>query len=149
MPDEILELTKDDLQEMIAAAIAEDRADRDIQLDQATNELHALRVKERVSELQQAGYAPAVVKKAEEFYLADQRKSDALTLSREDEEVHLSITDVVNEMLEALPKTALNLAQPKVPQFASDPKTAEDPKEIAARVMDDLKNGNVQQVAGV
>jgi hypothetical protein len=80
---------------------------RDAELAAARNQLHEMAVRERVSELETAGHAPAVIQLAREFMLADVRHESMLSLSREEGEVQVSATDMITELLGALPPTAL------------------------------------------
>lgn len=80
---------------------------RDAELAAARGQLHEMAVRERVAELEAAGHAPAVIQLAREYMLADVRSESMLSLSREGEGVSLSATDIVTEILGALPPTAL------------------------------------------
>jgi hypothetical protein len=106
--EETLALTRDDLNDMIAEAIRQDRSERDVELSQATERLHAMDVRERCAELQRKGHAPTVVAKAREYLLADTRGAEILTLSQEQEggdpvEMKLTVSDIVDGLLDAIP----------------------------------------------
>lgn len=71
--------------------------------------LRASSVKERIAELKEIGFSeyPGMLKKIEELYLADEGDVVAtLTLSEdgEDSKVELSVTDIVNAIVDAMPK---------------------------------------------
>lgn len=80
---------------------------RDEELAATRARLHEMTVRERVAELEAAGHAPAVVTAAREIMLADVRQQPALSLTRDGEELSLSATDIVTEILGAIPETAL------------------------------------------
>lgn len=112
MGEETLELTREEMDAQIADAVALALSQRD--QDQAT-EMEEMRrvnrdllVERKVAAAQAAGHAPAVIKAAREIWLADTRESDILTLSREDGEVTVSATTVVDDLLAAIPATALS-----------------------------------------
>ncbi len=153
--EETLALTRDDLNDMIAEAIRQDRSERDVELSQATERLHAMDVRERCAELQRKGHAPTVVAKAREYMLADTRGADILTLSQEQDEgdpveIGLSVSDIVNGLLDSIPTTSLTAKQVMLAASADDEQgEPEDPKAVAERITKDLIEGPSSHVAGV
>ncbi len=100
------------------------------ELAAARNQLHEMAVRERVAELEAAGHAPAVIQVAREIMLADVRREPAVSLTREDGEVSLSATEIVSEVLNALPESALTREQEPVFALAN---TNGDGGDVTAR----------------
>lgn len=93
---------------------------RDEELAATRRQLHEMTVRERIAELEEAGHAPAVVRVAREIMLADVRHEPVLSLSREEGEVSLSASDIVSEILGAIPETALALTKLEFPVGGSN-----------------------------
>lgn len=93
----------------------ESQRTRDEELAATRRQLHEMTVRERIAELEEAGHAPAVVRVAREIMLADVRHEPVLSLTREDGEVSLSASDIVSEVLGAIPETALALTKLEFP----------------------------------
>jgi len=98
---------------------------RDEELAATRARLHEMTVRERVAELEAAGHAPAVVNVAREIMLADVRQETALSLTRDGEELSLSATDIVTEILGAIPETALTRTEIPVGNGNGDSETVE------------------------
>jgi phage I-like protein len=84
-------------------------SERDSRIEELERKLQASAVKERISELESLGFSEysGMLKKIEELYLADEGKSVAtLTLSEDgaEKEVKLSVTDIVNSIVDSMPK---------------------------------------------
>lgn len=116
--DGVLELTREEFQEAVKSAaknaikareaeLKQREEARDLQLSRTAAELHTMRVEKKIQGLEAQGHAPAVIKVAQEIYEADAAGDTVLTLSREDEEIELSPTQIVDAILAALPATAL------------------------------------------
>lgn len=142
-----LMLTQDDLERLVSERVeaglnaaresAKAEADRErealeMELSRNRRAVHEMKVKERVAEMTAAGHAPSLVKKAREILLADDRHTDVLNLSREDGEVKLSVTDVVLELMAAVPATELTKEQPKVGNFSQEPEEEDSTKKADA-----------------
>jgi hypothetical protein len=155
---EMLTLSRDDLEAAIEARVNERFAEQQAQLSQTQAELHERTVADKCRDLQSKGHAPALIERAKAYYLADVRGESVLTLSQdkdgETEEVTYTVTDVIDDLLAAMPKTSLahdaprHLALAREPGTGGEPKTAEEVKETADRVMEDLKNGKATLVSG-
>jgi hypothetical protein len=147
-----LTLSRDELDRMVderASAIVEDRVKAsDERLALAERELHRSRVEKRVSELQTAGHAPAVVKAAKAIYDADsggvtlrlsKENAEALNLSREgEEEASISVSGVVDALLASFPQSSLVVNQPSIPRSADAPDEERTVEDRAVGVMKDL-----------
>jgi len=84
-------------------------SERDQRIAELERKLQVSSVKERISELEELGFSEysGMLKKIEELYLADEGGSVAtLTLSEDgvDKEVKLSVTDIVNSIVDCMPK---------------------------------------------
>jgi len=158
---EMLTLSRDDLEAAIEARINERMSAAEAQLSQTQAELHERRVGDKCRELQAAGHAPALIAKAKEYLLADTRGDGVLTLSQKDDDgneqdVKLTVTDVVDGLLAAMPQTSLAVGGPRHLALAQTPGrggeakylTPDEIKELADKVQDDLKNGKVSQING-
>lgn len=149
--DAVVELSRDDLNEMIHAAVAEDRAARDsateVELAQNRREVRELRVAARMRELQEAGHIPAVLTVAEEIMLADNTDTPILALAQEgdDPDIELSATGIVERVLAAFPPTVLTLAQAEI-AATTEPPEGEDIDKIVDEAWDELHKGGAQQV---
>lgn len=131
-------LSKEDVDAMVAAKVAEElhaakeagkaealaeREALEIELSQNRRAVHTMHVEKRIGELNAAGYDPAVIKKVQEILLADERRTEVLTLSREDAEVKLSASDIVNEMLSLFPAKDTATGQPKLSASTEKPQS--------------------------
>jgi hypothetical protein len=149
--DAVVELSRDDLNEMIVAAVAEDRAARDsateVELAQNRREVRELRVAARMRELQEAGHIPAVLTVAEEIMLADNTDTPILALAQEGDEgdIELSATGIVERVLAAFPPTVLTLAQAEIAATTAPPE-GEDINKIVDAAWEELHKDGAQQV---
>lgn len=148
-----LQLTRDDLDKIVAervetelnaardaakAEAAEERKALELELSRNRRAVHEMKVRERVAELSKAGHSPAIVKVAQELMLADDRGETMLTLSREGADVQLSITDVVNELMEAFPKSDITTDAPRKMDLSIKPESGEDSVEAANKDYESL-----------
>jgi hypothetical protein len=84
-------------------------SEKESRIAELERKLRASSVKERIAELKEIGFSeyPGMLKKIEELYLADEGAAVAtLTLSEDgkDSEVKLSVTDIVNTIVDSMPK---------------------------------------------
>jgi phage I-like protein len=84
-------------------------SEKESRIAELERKLRASSVKERIQELKEIGFSeyPGMLKKIEELYLADEGSAVAtLTLSEDgkDTEVELSVTDIVNTIVDSMPK---------------------------------------------
>lgn len=162
--DEVVELTLAQLDERIAAAATEKakevadaaKAEADelrLELARQREDNRVIEVREVIRGLQESGHSPAVLAKAAELMLADTSHEVVLELSQKvsedsDEVVtrKLTATDIVVEMLAAIPETSLELNQPRVTR-RTDPPTTEDkrtPAEKAEELLEELRETAVR-----
>ena len=147
--EEVLTLSMEDLEALVDRKVKERTDTGALALSQTQRELHAMKVSAKVEALQRQGHSPAVLKLAEQFYLADEQQDAMLTLSREDgDDVPVSVTDVVDTLLAAIPATALHTSQPSVAALAMDPDRQQSVKDQADELMEDMRTGQVAQVGG-
>lgn len=147
---EALTLTRDELDsiaqeraESVLAAYREEQKEREESLEQelafSRRRLHEMEVADVVAKLNEAGHAPSVVKTAQDIMLADVKKEPVLSLSREKDgettEVQLSATQIVTELLDSLPATALDQGQPETADLSRKP---EDSKSRADELYEEL-----------
>lgn len=120
----------------------EENRRREEELAATRRTVHEMTVKERIAELNEAGHAPAVVAKAKEIMLADGGGEQMLSLSREGSEVQLTATDIVTELLSAIPATSLVASQIVVPANGDAPDDDEEARKN--KLWDQLydKDGN-------
>lgn len=121
----------------------EAEARRENELAATRRQLHVMDVREKVEALNRKGHAPAVVQRAKELMLADERRGEVLSLTRavdgEQKEVKLSATDVVMEVLDAVPETALDVGNIEVPaNSANGGGEKDDAKTRADKLYDEL-----------
>lgn len=109
--------------------IAEKDKARDAELAASRRRLHEMSVKEQVAALEAAGHAPAVIKVAQEFLLADVAQEPALSFTREGEEVQPTVTEIVTELLASFPESALTRTEVALPASNGAP----DSDSVTAR----------------
>jgi len=154
MPEDIMELSQEDLERIIDeradARLAELEASRRDELEEAQmelartrNEVREMRVQARRTELELSGYPPAVVATACELLLASDDEA-VLSLSIEGEQRYLTVQDVVERMLAAIPADSLLLSQPRVKQGDEKPEEENevDPAAAAEKLLSDLGRGS-------
>jgi Zeta toxin len=113
---ETLTLSREEFQEAVAAAVEAEREQDRLELARSSAEVRELRVERRIAKLQEAGHAPSLLKVAEQIMLADETGDPVLTLSQEDgSDKPLTATAIVEELLAAMPETALTASQPTIP----------------------------------
>jgi len=155
--DAALTLTREQAEELAAAKVEEAltayRQEQEAaaqaheaQLSAMRQELHERTVKEKVADLVAKGHAPAVIELAREFMLADTKGETVLSLTREDKEMSLSVTEVVSEILDAIPPTALSQTEVEVPTTSRKP---EDSKSHADAVYEELFGPNAAPAASL
>jgi hypothetical protein len=135
-------------QELLAAREPESRQ-MQLELARLRRRDHESTVRERIAEHQERGVPVAILTRAAELMLADDTQETVLELSRDDETVSLSATDIVLDMLAAIPSSSLELAQPRVPKNrgkAPEDDDARTAKEKAEDLLKDLKDGEVVRV---
>jgi len=109
--DDVLTLSREEFQEAVAAAVDAERERDRLELSRRSAEVRELRVERRISQLQEQGHAPGLLKVAQQIMLADETDDPVLTLSNEDGERPLTATMIVEELLAAMPETALTASQ--------------------------------------
>lgn len=142
--EETVTLSREDVDQIVNAKVAEQLnaakdaakaealAEREaLETELASNRraVHEMKVEARVAELNASGYEPALVKKIEEFMLADERRSEVLNLSREEGEVKLSVTSVIDELLPLIEAKSLVKDQPKLHASKTAPAAGDSVEE--------------------
>jgi len=172
---EVLELTQDELNdrireeaERILAADREKREAedqrRDLELSTARKALRAAAVERKLIELEGQGHAPTVLRKAAELMLADVDETPAVTLmlSQDDgqgntteTEKKMSVTEVVLDLLAAMPATALTKDQPRISSVLLskdaelDVQDKRTPQEKADAALAELHDGTAIRVGSL
>lgn len=153
MPEEIMELSQEELERMIderaEARLTELEASRrdeletaQLELSRTRQEVREMRIQARRNELELAGYPPAVVATACELLLASDDDA-VLTLSIDDETRYLTVSDVVERLLAAIPRDSLALSQPGIQQDDDKPDDDDesDPEARAEALLESLGRG--------
>lgn len=124
-------------------------SEKDERIAELERKLRASSVKERMQELKEIGFSeyPGMLKKIEELYLADEGDVVAtLNLSEDgkESEVKLSVTDIVNTIVDSMPKDDGKLAfRDQAMEFDDHGRRESnsddlDPVESAARAAEEL-----------
>jgi hypothetical protein len=157
--DGVLELSRTELNEMIATAVAQATDPLKQELNAAKSELedsrestHRAGVKETLRTLQDAGWPPSVLQRAGEIMLAD-TGSVELTLSKkgddgEEVEEKLSATDIVLSLLDSAKEAKLELSQrqPRTREQGQGPKPRNDDRPVDEQAKDLLEELRGQAV---
>jgi hypothetical protein len=115
---ETLTLSREDFNQAVRDAVAEEREQDQLALSRSRAEVRELRVERRIAKLQEQGHAPALLKVAEQIMLADETEEPVLSLSLEDGEKPLTATMIVEELLAAIPESALTKTEPEIRERA-------------------------------
>lgn len=157
---DVVELTRTQLDELIANAVQEANAPLVEQLNAARTDLdnsqqkaRIAEVKETLRELQDAGHGPKVLQRVGEILLADTGETE-LTLSRKgddgsDVEEKMSASDIVLSILEISRDEKLELTQrqPRVPAGQRPPQAQNDDRPVdeqAKEILDELRGSAVR-----
>lgn len=165
MPDDdVLELTQDELDAMIAERAEEqvtaalrlnreqdaERFERlELEAREARVEAHKSRVDTRIRELQDAGHTPALLKVARQLMLADAEGDTVATLNLSDDdgdrEEQLSLSAAVELLLGATQPGAVTRGQPNIRKNRNGDGGEHDydPKERAKQLLEEARNGAV------
>jgi hypothetical protein len=161
----IMELDQTDLERMIderaearaqellaAQEESRERSDREIHLELARlrRRDHEATVREQIQLHQERGVPVSVLTRAAELMLSDTSHETVLELSRDGEELSLTASDIVLQMLETIPAVSLHASQPTIPaNLGLAPESDEDGRSVQEKADDllkDLKEGEVVRV---
>lgn len=118
---------------------------REEELSATRRQLHEMSVREKLDQLKNKGHAPALLVKAKELMLADERQTEVLSLTRDEQEIKLSATQIIEELLEAVPETALDLDQVNA-NTTGEPPAQDTDKTRADRLYDQLYGEGAEAV---